>query len=335
MHVGGVPDILPHIFSLNGVPVAKIAEGEQIAFSIRASDADEFRRSEAAKRNSENGMNGTAVKAMMAEIAPVIREFVASETGPLIKRIAELEARPAPEVDSVFILQLVQDEIAKIPPAENGKDADPEQVASLVAETVERAVAALPVPQDGKSVAVEDVSPLIAEEVAKVAPDMAAINEAIVEQVSKAVAEIPVPKDGEPGKDAAGVVEALKDSGELVLTLADGRLVRTGIRDGENGKPGRDGFALEDFDVERGDDGRTYILKFERDDVRHEYELTFPVPVYCGIYKADDEYAPGDLVTWGGSMWHCDEPTKEKPGAGPWTLAAKKGRDGRDAKPNG
>jgi hypothetical protein len=40
-------------------------------------------------------------------------------------------------------------------------------------------------------------------------------------------------------------------------------------------------------------------------------------------------------VTWGGALWHCDAPTKDKPGTENWTLAVKKGRDGKDAKPNG
>lgn len=164
--------------------------------------------------------------------------------------------------------------------------------------------------QDGTSVTLDDVAPMIAEE------------------VQRAVAALPVPKDG---KDAAGVVEALKDDGELVLTLQDGRLVRTGIRDGEKGKDGRDGFSLDDFDVERGSDGRTFTLKFEQGDTRHEYELTFPVPVYCGVYKEGDAYVPGDMVTWGGSLWHCDAQTKDKPGTDGWTLAVKKGRDGKNA----
>lgn len=261
------------------------------------------------------------------EIAPL-----KAENAELKGRLAELESRPTPEPDSVFILQLIQEEIAKTPAPENGKDVDPEQVASLVAETVERAVAALPVPQDGKSVGIEDIAPLIAEEVGKAAPDMLAINEVIAEQVSKAVAAIPVPKDGEDGKDAAGIVEVLKDSGELVLTLADGRLVRTGIRDGENGGPGRDGFSLEDFDVQKEDDGRTLVLSFDAGDTRHEYTITMPHLAYCGVYKQGQDYLVGDVVTWGGCAWHCDAPTKEKPDAGPWTMMVKKGRDGKDAK---
>jgi hypothetical protein len=57
----------------------------------------------------------------------------------------------------------------------------------------------------------------------------------VIAEVGKAIAALPVPKDGENGKDAAGIVEALKDNGELVLTLQDGRLIHTGIRDGADG----------------------------------------------------------------------------------------------------
>jgi hypothetical protein len=267
-------------------------------------------------------------------IVELVKGYVEREVAPLkaenveLKgRIAELESLSIP--DSAFILQLVHEEISKLPVPENGKDADLVQVAALVAEEVGRAVAGIPVPQDGKSVSIEDVAPLVFEEVAKIAPDMRAINEMLVSEVAKAVSAIPVPKDG---KDAAGIVEALKDNGELVLTLQDGRLIRTGIRDGENGQPGRDGFNLDDFDVDPLGDGRTIVLSFTKNDVREEYEVKFPVPIYQGVFKEGEAYGPGDMVTWGGSLWHCDDHTKDKPDAGPWRLCVKKGRDGKDAK---
>jgi hypothetical protein len=135
------------------------------------------------------------------EIVGLVRGFVEREFAPLraenevLKgRIAELESRPA--YDSADVLQLVQEEIAKIPPAENGKDADPELVASLVADKVKEAVEAIPAPQDGKSVGIEDVAPLIEAEVAKVAPDMAAINEAIAAEIEKVATAIPIPENG-------------------------------------------------------------------------------------------------------------------------------------------
>jgi hypothetical protein len=164
--------------------------------------------------------------------------------------------------------------------------------------------------------------------------DPAAVEAMVEGAVAKAVAELPAPQNGNDGKDAAGIVEALKDNGELVLTLADGRLVRTGIRDGEKGLDGRDGFSLDDFDCEPVDE-RTMRLKFTRGEETHSYELVFPVPVYRDVYKEGTEYERGDMVTWGGAVWHCDAPTKDKPGTENWTLAVKKGRDGKDAKPNG
>lgn len=51
---------------------------------------------------------------------------------------------------------------------------------------------------------------------------------------------------------------------------------------------------------------------------------------YRGVYKADEQYVPGDVCTWSGSAWHCNEPTTERPDAGPWTLCVKRGRDGKD-----
>jgi len=141
-------------------------------------------------------------------------------------------------------------------------------------------------------------------------------------------------RDGADGKDAAGIVDVLKDSGELVLTLSDGRLVRTGIRDGEKGADGANGFNLDDFDCQPIDE-RTIRMEFVRGETKHSYELQFPVVVYRGVFKEGDDYERGDMVTWGGSLWHCDTPTKEKPGTDSWTLAAKKGRDGKDLTKNG
>jgi len=75
-------------------------------------------------------------------------------------------------------------------------------------------------------------------------------------------------------------------------------------------------------------------MSFTQGEVRHTYELQFPVAIYRGVFKAGETYQYGDLVTWGGSLWHAEKETGEKPD-GPesgFRLAVKKGRDGKDAK---
>lgn len=58
--------------------------------------------------------------------------------------------------------------------------------------------------------------------------------------------------------------------------------------------------------------------------------FTVPMMIYRSIFKAGNKYQKGDAVTWGGSLWHCDEPNENKPGEGEgWQLVAKRGRDGR------
>lgn len=53
--------------------------------------------------------------------------------------------------------------------------------------------------------------------------------------------------------------------------------------------------------------------------------------IYRGVW-ADSGFLRGDLVTWDGSLWHCEKQTRAKPGlSADWKLAAKRGRDGKDA----
>lgn len=147
--------------------------------------------------------------------------------------------------------------------------------------------------------------------------------------------------DGKDGADGRGVKDLLIDrDGQLVATMDDGEMKALGPvcgKDGAPGKDGRDGFSLDDFDIEPGEDGRTYTLKFQRGETAHNFELTFPCPVYCGVWKEGEPYVPGDMVTWGGSTWHCNRADPAKPDTkdSGWQLMVKKGRDGRDAKPNG
>lgn len=157
---------------------------------------------------------------------------------------------------------------------------------------------------------------------------------------------------GKDGDNGVGLASALiARDGQLVLTLTDGKTVALGIvvggdgqdgkdgkdgQDGTNGERGADGFALNDFDTEMQADGRTLLLKFVRGDVTETHELKFPVMIYRGVFSEGAIYERGDVVTWGGAIWHCDAepiegegPGKPVEGAKGWTLAVKRGRDGK------
>ena len=60
-----------------------------------------------------------------------------------------------------------------------------------------------------------------------------------------------------------------------------------------------------------------------------------PGLAYLGVYQDGKAYDVGQLVTWAGSTWHCNEHTTTKPGEGSkaWTLMVKRGRDGKDGTP--
>jgi len=55
---------------------------------------------------------------------------------------------------------------------------------------------------------------------------------------------------------------------------------------------------------------------------------------YRGVYVDAAAYEQGDVVTWAGGAWHCNEATVEKPGDGShvWTLMVKRGRDAKGAR---
>lgn len=132
---------------------------------------------------------------------------------------------------------------------------------------------------------------------------------------------------GEPGaRGPAG------ERGEKGAAGERGDTGMTGDR-GEKGDPGIP-FTLDDFDIIPHEDGRTIDMRFVRGDVAHTYELVFPVPIYRGVFKEGAHYERGDMVTWGGSVWHAERETSAKPDSvdSGFRLAVKKGQNGKDAK---
>jgi hypothetical protein len=56
---------------------------------------------------------------------------------------------------------------------------------------------------------------------------------------------------------------------------------------------------------------RSFTLTVNRTSGASETKsFDVPVMIYQGVFKSGQEYLPGDTVTWGGSLWHCDEQTR-------------------------
>ncbi|EAX8301083.1 phage gp6-like head-tail connector protein, partial [Salmonella enterica] len=181
------------------------------------------------------------------------------------------------------------------------------------------------------------VQPMIQELVSSAIPEFPDVKSLVRE----AVALLPPPepgRDGEDGRDALSL--------EILPFIDEGKSYPRGSYATHNGGLWRayekthgmrgweclvDGVA--GIDIQHSEQ-RSFTLTVNRTSGASETKsFDVPVMIYQGVYKSGQEYLPGDTVTWGGSLWHCDEKTQDKPGENGskgWTLAAKRGRDGRD-----
>ena len=98
-------------------------------------------------------------------------------------------------------------------------------------------------------------------------------------------------------------------------------------------KDGRDGFSLDDFDIQAKDGGRSLVFKLKTGDREVTREIRTASLVDRGVYKAGQAHDAGDAVTYGGSLWIAQADTTASPGgeSRDWRLAVKRGRDGKDA----
>lgn len=89
---------------------------------------------------------------------------------------------------------------------------------------------------------------------------------------------------------------------------------------------------ISDIDIKQIDERNFSIKITNSDNQLIEKAFSLPVMIYRGVYKEGTHYSKGDTVTWGGSLWHCNQDTQVKPDnveTKHWTLAAKRGRDAR------
>jgi hypothetical protein len=132
-------------------------------------------------------------------------------------------------------------------------------------------------------------------------------------------------RDGTDGADGRGVKDLLIDrDGNLVATMDDGEMKSLGPvvgKDGDRGDDGRDGFGFDDLDVNVLDDDRTIEFAFRRGDEEKAFTLKWPTVIYRDVFKAGEQYAAGDAVTWGGSLWVAQRRPERSPtptAAGNW-----------------
>lgn len=261
--------------------------------------------------------------------------------------LAELPpAEPGKSITVEDVRPLLEELVAAIPAPENGKDADPEDIKQLIAE----AVAQLPQPRDGESVTVEDLAPVIAEQLAQAVAELPKpqdgqsvpledVQRMVAEEVAKAMQEIQPPQDGAPGRDAAQIeilpaIDLAKGYSRGTYAKHLGGLWRSyeatsGMRGWECIVEGIAALSIE----QEGERGLKAVATLSS-GATEEKTISIPAMIYRGVF-APGEYQPGDTATWAGSLWHCDEPTTDKPGevgSKGWRLAVKKGRDGKDGR---
>lgn len=177
---------------------------------------------------------------------------------------------------------------------------------------------------DGKSVDAEEIRKMIAE----------AVQAAVV-----------IPENGKDGTDGADGKDALqleilpeideqKSYSRGTFARHDGGLFRAyekthGLRGWECIVEGIASLEV----VQHGEKGFKTVARMSSGSTV-EKEITLPVAIYKGVYRDGENYTAGDMTTWGGSVWHCESNTTDKPmdGSKSWKLAVKRGQDGKNGR---
>jgi hypothetical protein len=161
-------------------------------------------------------------------------------------------------------------------------------------------------------------------------------------EVDKAAALFPKAKDGLPGRDAADIqpLAAIDEAksyprGTWAKHAGGLWLARASATEGLAGWDCVvEGIAM--MTVEQVSE-RKFTFKFAFSTGRIEIkEVTIPSMIQRGVWK-QGEYERGDVVTWGGQIYHCDAAlTTAKPltpeAGSDWKLCVQRGRDGKDGK---
>ncbi|HHV1130852.1 TPA: phage portal protein [Escherichia coli] len=231
--------------------------------------------------------------------------------------------------------QMVTDAVSHIPVPRDGRDYDPE----VLQKAVNDAVANIPQPADGKSLTPDDVRPMLEQMVKEAVSHIHVPRDGrdydpdvLQKAVLDAVSALPAPQDGRDAT-ALEILPAIDDQKSFprgTYATHQGGLWRAyekthGMRGWECLVDG-----VADIDVSMTGERLFSVVVRQSSGQRTEKTFSLPVMLYRGVFRAGETYHPGDTVTWGGSLWHCNSMTEDKPGeahSSAWTLAAKRGRD--------
>ena len=290
-------------------------------------------------------MNLRELEAQAEFLAPVIASAVSKAVGPLREALAEKDEQIAalikrldemPDVITPDLEQLAKDAAALIvlPEVKDGKDAEPVDLEQLAKDAA--ALIVLPEVKNGK-----DAEPVDLEAVAALVklPELPAPEKIDIDAIARAAAALvpaPVVKEPEHGRDALDLeilpaIDEAKQYPRGTYATHLGGLWKSYER--THGLKGWecivDGIAAVNVTQ---DSVREFSVTLAKSSGQvEEQKFTLPAMIYKGVWRPG-EAQPGDTFTFGGSLWHCDEATTDKPGESKaFTLAAKRGKDGNDA----
>jgi hypothetical protein len=218
---------------------------------------------------------------------------------------------------------------------------DVDVVAAAMLDAVDRAIAPLAKRLDAMETALSTVGGRVQDVAAAAAVDHDRVVELDARDIPGIVARVIAPilervaiLDTRVGA-LATVPDALGATRERIAAL-ESRPPVPGVpgangADGAPGKDGADGLGFDALAVD--DDGEgTIALRFAQGDRVKVFPVTFPIMRYRKVWTSGATYTRGSVVTWDGSMWHCDAPTTTaKPGTGAaWSLIVKRGNPGKD-----
>ena len=264
-------------------------------------------------------MNLRELEAQAEFLAPVIASAVSKAVGTLREALAEKDEQIA-----ALIKRL---------------DEMPDVINPDLEQLAKDAAALIQVPKDGEPG--KDAEPVDLEAVAALVklPELPAPEKIDVEAIARAAAALvpaPVVKEPEHGRDALDLeilpaIDEAKQYPRGTYAAHLGGLWKSYER--THGLKGWecivDGIAAVNVTQ---DSVREFSVTLAKSSGQvEEQKFTLPAMIYKGVWRPG-EAQPGDTFTFGGSLWHCDEATTDKPGESKaFTLAAKRGKDGNDA----